>query len=134
MLTLLASRPSAGPATKRVRNFVATAYAGGPMHVGRAHPVVVELSTLKAASRVPVRFGHQQDAGSIIGSSSSVRVRGGRLVVLGDIVEASTFGRHVLAHADRGTKWQVSISGKPQLEFLVPGGEVCEVNGRRTAG
>ena len=122
------------------RTFSLVAYTGEPMNIYRyEYPVVVDLATADlSAQSIPVLYDHYASAHTIVGQSTSVKPINGQLVVDGNFVLTpgvdGDYARMVLAKADAGYNWQVSVGGEPSSVERVPAGQTITVNGRSYAG
>ena len=125
------------------RTFRMVANTGEPMRIyPYEHPVVVDLATIDLSGLpLPSLYDHYPDADFIVGQVKAGRVQGSDLITDGVFIpppEATPPERNyhdkVLARADAGYQWQVSVGGDPTtVEEVKAGGSVL-VNGRTYPG
>jgi hypothetical protein len=128
---------SAAPADgKGPRRFSMLAYDGGPMRPKvdppLPHPVVVDLGSLDVAKqRFPALKDH--DPKSLVGHTDKVTTEG-KLIAEGVISGTGAAATEVVASADNGFMWGVSMGAVfPRME-LVADGKSASVNGRKVSG
>lgn len=121
----------AGKAKKRP-TFSIVAYTGGPMNVdGFYQPVVLELTGIKAAPRIPVLLNHELQ--HIVGQGSAdVSTRG--VTVAGTITGDDGPALTVVSHAKNGFQWQASIGARIDSREFLEAGRTAVVNGRTVTG
>lgn len=114
--------------------FSMTAYTGEAMRVGAwRHPVVVDLDGLSIPDqRLPIRFGHSENAG--VGHSERIVVQDGQLFAEGVVSRDTPQAREIVVSGKRGFPWQASIGATVQQSELVREGRYVQVNGRRFEG
>lgn len=118
----------------RNRRFKMTAYTGGAMRPwGFGTPVVVELSGIDAGSgKVPVLAYHNPD--DPVGQTDKIEVSGKDLIVSGEIIDVTAKSKEIVAAADRGFRWNVSIGANITEREFVGAGTVAKVNGQDFTG
>jgi len=118
----------------RLRRFTATAYNGGPMVPrGFDRPVVVDLSGVRVASgNRPILKDHDQ--AQIVGHTTAIKVGDRRISATGIISGTGPAAAEVLANADNGFPWRLSIGAAIGRIVAVDEGERVTVNGRTFKG
>lgn len=125
---------------KAVRTFRMVANTGEPMNIFPYDlPVVVDLDTLDVSGLpVPALYDHcPHGIDYIVGLVEAAAVENGSFVASGKFTptdEPDDKSRKVLAKADAGHVWQVSIGGDPKVVEEVKAGTSAQVNGRTYAG
>lgn len=111
-----------------------TAYTGGKMGLpGWRHPVVVDLSGMRIPENIPLLTDHQNTTGTRIGMVQA-RINGANLDIDGQILGTSDAAAQIVAQAQAGGDWQLSIGASAEEAELVPGGSMRIVNGQEHSG
>lgn len=127
----LAAEDVAQGQSPRPPRFSMIAYTGGPMKIdGFDIPVIVELSGIRFAQRIPIKRGHWD----LIGHSEAISVENGKLVATGVISFENDESREVTVAARNGFPWQASIGAKIARRDLTAAGERVTVNGQEHVG
>ena len=123
----------------KLATFQLTAYNGGPMQLGRRHPVVIDLGTMAVSAKSrPVLRDH--DPGRIVGHTAGENGNGvvndGRtLRVSGVVSAANADAGEIVAAAINGFPWQVSGGWSLTRPFEeIKAGRTAAVNGRTVKG
>ena len=126
------------------RTFTLIAYTGEAMNIYPFDcPVVVDLDTYVAGvQRIPALYDHRADLDNLVGQIESIAVQPGesgpQLVATGRFTVTSSdwdMARHVLAKADAGHQWQVSIGANASsITKIEPGIEFTANGGRKYVG
>lgn len=130
---------AASPDGSKRRTFRMIANTGEPMLIDPyPHPVVIDLASVQQDSqRIPALYNHQADEGNIVGQVEAFTVQDGALVAAGyftPTADPADAAKRVLARADAGYQWQVSVGGDPATLEEVRPGETGQANGRTYAG
>ena len=119
----------------KLRKFKMTAYTGVPMSLyGYYHPVVVDLSTLKASKQVRIFHDHRTDR--LLGHAENVEITDKCVTAEGVLTnERSLYVREVTDTSRNGTTWQASVGVRltKAPEFICEGQKTA-VNGRSIKG
>ena len=117
-----------------LREFSMNAYTGGEMVLPDfRHPVVVELSGIRASAKArPALRDH--DYSKVVGHSETVEVDSSGVHVEGLVSGTGQAAREVVADADNGFPWQVSIGAIAHQGALIPRGRNFVANGRTFVG
>jgi hypothetical protein len=114
------------------RRFEGVAYSGdvikGHFYWG---DVVFDLSSTKAAQKLPMLVGHDNE--KIAGFSDSVKI-GQQIDIAGALSSKTPFGQEVAALSDEGFPWQMSVRIEPAQVDEVGKGKSVQVNGRTFSG
>lgn len=122
------------------RTFRLVANTGEPMRIWPYDlPVVVDLDTVDASGLpIPALYDHCPDIDFVVGTVDAAAADAGGLVASGRFVVTAgddrNYAAKVLAKADAGYAWQVSIGGDPATVEEVKAGASVVVNGRTYAG
>lgn len=118
------------------RSFKMTAYTGGAMQVAAYfHPVVVDLEGFEAGNSArPILIDHHKDINSVLGQTSEVGVKDGKIVAEGKIFGESEQAKQVIALNDRGFKFQASVGLSVLSREFVEAGQSVTVNGQKFNG
>lgn len=125
---------------KKPRTFRMVANTGDPMRIYPwDNPVVVDLDTIDASGLpIPALYDHCTfDPEFIVGLVTAAKTEGGQFVTSGHFTPTGgekDYATRVLAKADAGHVWQVSIGGDPAVTEEVKAGASITVNGRTYAG
>lgn len=108
------------------------AYTGDVM--GQAFgSVIVDLAGIQArGGSIPILLGH--DKAQPVGSSRSVSVEGGELVIEAELNGGGEPLERVLEANRRGFAWQASIGGSPVRMGHLRAGQTQQINGREVRG
>jgi Mu-like prophage major head subunit gpT len=124
------------------RRFELTAYTGEPLNLGWwQHPVVIDCATLNIEKQsIPCLLDHSSyGASNIVGQCQTVTLTDGLppLKATGIFTPGSgenDAAKEVLARADSGFQWEVSVGAMPGEMDEVKAGNKIVVNGREYAG
>ena len=109
-------------------------YSGGKLLLnGWSYPVVADVRGIRAADVIKVNLEH--DRTRRVGQGTAV-IRGGKVVLTGDITATGDAAKEVLADNAQGHQFQSSIVLLPDrgsIEFI-PAGKPLTANGRRFVG
>lgn len=127
---------------KGPRRFTLTAYTGEPMNLyGFPHPCVIDCSSIDVtAQRLPALLDHMPYPDTIVGQIDSVQVAAGGMPPVTatgfftPTAEERDSSRFVLAKADAGYQWQVSVGGDPASVEEIKAGATGKANGREYPG
>ena len=115
--------------------FSMKAYNGGVMEVGAWGPVVVDLEGMKVSDSTPILYGHdRENIQSILGQSSKVDVKNGKLIASGSIMSDGEIARQIVGLSKNGFKFQASIGATPLKVKEVDADQSIEVNGKSHKG
>jgi hypothetical protein len=119
-----------------VRKFSMVAYTGDPMHVrGYYEPIIIDLTGLDLGNSArPILIDHKEEMEFVLGQTDSIQVKGGKLIVSGNIYGESDTAKQVIALNDKGFKFQASIGARVTNREFVPIGAMGTVNGRTFNG
>ncbi|WP_168564027.1 phage major capsid protein [Crateriforma spongiae] len=119
---------------QHVREFSGIAYTGGAMRPsGFAVDTYVDLTGAKAApGKRPIHRDH--DPGRVIGHSEAIEIGSAVIAVEGRISGSNDATAEILASADRGFPWKLSIGAKIDRIEHVQAGRNATVNGRKVTG
>ena len=113
------------------------AYSGGAIKQWWSRwPLVVDLSAMDTTrQQIPLQYAHDSvTPDSLLGQTSAVENNGQNLRVSGAFYPDGPVRDHVVARADQGHQWQLSIGADPGgLQFVEPGTKIS-VNGREWTG
>jgi phage major head subunit gpT-like protein len=127
---ILDIKAGADPAAPRI--VTGTAYSGGMMRLpGWKYPVVVDLSGLTIPETVPLLAAHENTVGSRLGTVR-VRTQGSEILIEGQIEAGNQAAAEIVAQAQAGAEWQLSIGAEVQQTEFVRGARI--VNGVKHAG
>jgi len=115
ILHLAAAEGEAAPSNNRKISGIA--YTGAKVELGFEHPVVVDLEGMEVPGSVPLLLDHMNSTRTRIGLVNPT-VEGSILGFTGQIVSGSDDAKEVVAQADAGAFWQLSI-GADVLEKKV---------------
>jgi len=115
-----------------LHKFEMVANTGARMKVGFAHPVVLDLSTLRFSQNLPIYLNHDSD--KIVGHSESVKVEGGKIIIKGVISGANEHADFVAKSASNKFPWQASVGVDETTLELVAKDNSVKVNGNMEAG
>lgn len=105
------------------------AYGGGKMNLpGWQYPVVVDLSGMAIPDAIPLLTNHENRTDARVGIISA-RIRDSTLEISGEIISDSPEAKDIVAQANSGADWQLSIGADVKKFDLVKTGS-REVNGR----
>ncbi|TWT68399.1 phage major capsid protein [Crateriforma conspicua] len=119
---------------QRVREFSGVAYTGGAMRPsGFGTDVYVDLTGAKAApgSR-PILRDH--DPGRVVGHAESIEIGSSVIAVEGRVSGSNDATAEILASADRGFPWRMSIGASIERIEHVQAGRHATANGRKVTG
>lgn len=125
------------------RRFRLTAYTGEPLRLWNFElPVVIDCATVDmSAQMLPAVLDHMAYADCIVGQVDAVRIEGAGLTpplvaegYFTPIDQERDAAAFVLAKADAGFIWQVSVGGDPTRLERVEAGQTVAVNGREYPG
>jgi hypothetical protein len=121
--------------TPSLPSFTMKAYNGGVMSVMGFGDVVVDLDGMKMSDTTPILYGHDRyNIQSILGQSSKVENKNGRLTATGTIMSDGEIARQIVGLSKNGFKFQASIGATPIKAKEINAGEVVEVNGKSYKG
>jgi hypothetical protein len=121
----------------RARTFNGVGYSGGALKQWWSrYPLVVDLAAMNVSrQRIPLQYSHDsQDPDSLLGQTASIENTGKNLRVSGSFYPDGRIRDHVVARADQGHEWQLSIGADPQGIHFVEAGQKIEVNGVEWTG
>lgn len=125
----------------KTRTFTLNAYTGEAMNIWPYElPIVVDLDTVDlSAQTLPALYDHCPAVDFVVGQIESVKVAGGALQASGRFTVQENpsewdIAAKVLAKADAGYQWQVSVGGNPKTLEEVAQGASATVNGRNYPG
>jgi len=125
------------------RRFRLTAYTGEVLKLWNFDlPVVIDCASLDlTAQSLPAVLDHMAYADCIVGQIDAVRIEGNNLTpplvaegYFTPTAQERDAAAFVLAKADAGFIWQVSVGGDPARLERVEAGQVANVNGREYPG
>ncbi|MCC5823220.1 MAG: Mu-like prophage major head subunit gpT family protein [Phycisphaerales bacterium] len=126
-----AENESNKPATAKI-----LAYTGGPMRVGRAYPLVIDLASIDLPKSIPILADHRNSIDGLLGQGEPVAVDGRELYVNARLVRTAAT-QHLLGLANAGVSIQASVgleAGQDSELQFVRDGESVRVNGRDHGG
>ena len=105
------------------------AYGGGKINLpGWQYPVVVDLSGMEIPDTVPLLTNHENRTGARVGMISA-KINDSTLEISGEIISDSPEAKDIVAQANSGADWQLSIGADVKKYDLVKSGS-REVNGK----
>ena len=114
------------------RLITGVAYAGGPMRLPAwKYPIVVDLGGLTIPETVPLLAAHDNSVKGRLGTVRA-RVQGSEILIEGQIEGGNEAAAEILAQAQAGAEWQVSIGAEVHKAEFVRGMRI--VNGVKHAG
>lgn len=130
---------AASPDGSKRRTFRMVANTGEPMNIDPyPHPVVIDLASVDMeGQRIPALYNHDAAVQSLVGQVEGFRLEHGQLIADGYFTltaDPADMAHKVLAKADAGHQWQVSVGGDPATLEEVRPGETGQANGRTYAG
>lgn len=125
---------SAGDGQPKLRRFSMVAYTGGAMDIeGYSLPLVIDIEGVDIPSQtLPALYGHA--ATQIVGHTDSIVSTQQRIKASGLVSGQGPHVDEIIANADRGFPWQVSLSVRPNKVERVPAGDAAKANGRVFSG
>ena len=85
------------------------AYGGGKINLpGWQYPVVVDLSGMEIPDTVPLLTNHENRTGARVGMISA-KINDSTLEISGEIISDSPEAKDIVAQANSGADWQLSI-------------------------
>lgn len=109
---------------------VIVAYTGGMMQPPGFPPLVVNTAGVLFGERITLLADHDNKTGSVVGYGVP-EVSDGRLIVRGELSEATEAGRQIIQLHREGVRWEASIGLQPSGDFYdLRKGETVLINGR----
>lgn len=97
------------------------AYTGGKMKLpGWKHPVVVDLSGMEVPENIPLLTNHENRTGARVGVVKA-SILEGTLEIEGEILSESKEAKDIIAQAQTGGDWQLSIGADVLESELIKG-------------
>jgi hypothetical protein len=121
----------------RQRTFNGVGYSGGALKQWWSrYPLVVDLAAMNVSrQKIPLQYSHDsQSPDSLLGQTATIENTGTNLRVSGTFYPDGPLRDHVVARADQGHEWQLSIGADPQGLHFVEAGQKITVNGVEWTG
>ena len=127
-------RAAASDAAGKPPRVSIVAYTGGTMRPPGWPELALDLAGADVGGQIPILAGHLEDLDSLAGQGLA-EVKGGQLLVHGNLTTATTAGVRVIALSRDGVNLQASIGYAPETTEHLPAGQSIQLNGRKiTAG
>jgi hypothetical protein len=120
----------AGGKTKpTAKKLEGVAYAGGVMRIGGWGLIGLELGGLEIPGQTPLLAAHENAVSDVLGFARAL-VRGGKLLIAGEIVLSTDAAKQVHELAQAGFAWQLSVGVEPLQNEYVAAATAHRLNGK----